>query len=322
MSRLIAILLLAATPALAQQPATPAPTSGQAPGQAPPAARPPQGPQRPQVQSPVVEGDKATFAIYAPKASEVKLVERRDRSSRRRAEQGVHQGRERRVDADRVAAAAGDLRVRLRRRRRLDGRPVEPERRRQRPRRARHRGSARPRRLAPPRRVAPDGARQRDHALVRLEGDRHAPPRPRLHAARLQRVDEEVSGALPAARRRRQRRALGGPRPRQRHRRQPARRRQDDADGDRDDRRPCLPAAAGRAGWTREGAEDVRGRPARRRRAARREGLSRRDQPRSPRHRRAVDGRRSDRSTSASATPIASPGLARSARPPAASTPR
>ena len=73
MSRLIAILLLAATPALAQQPATPAPTSGQAPGQAPPAARPPQGPQRPQVQSPVVEGDKATFAIYAPKASEVKL---------------------------------------------------------------------------------------------------------------------------------------------------------------------------------------------------------------------------------------------------------
>ena len=73
MSRLIAILLLAATPALAQQPATPAPTSVQAPGQAPPAARPPQGPQRPQVQSPVVEGDKATFAIYAPKASEVKL---------------------------------------------------------------------------------------------------------------------------------------------------------------------------------------------------------------------------------------------------------
>ena len=68
MSRLIAILLLAAAPALAQQPATPAPTPGQAP-----AARPPQGPQRPQVQSPVVEGDKATFAIYAPKAADVKL---------------------------------------------------------------------------------------------------------------------------------------------------------------------------------------------------------------------------------------------------------
>jgi len=68
MSRLIAILLLAATPALAQQPATPAPTPGAAP-----AARPPQGPQRPQVQSPVVDGDKATFAIYAPKAADVKL---------------------------------------------------------------------------------------------------------------------------------------------------------------------------------------------------------------------------------------------------------
>ena len=68
MSRLIAMLLLAATPALAQQPPTPAPTPGQAP-----AARPPQGPQRPQVQSPVVDGDKATFAIYAPKAADVKL---------------------------------------------------------------------------------------------------------------------------------------------------------------------------------------------------------------------------------------------------------
>ena len=61
MSRLIAILLLAATPASAQQPATPAPTPGAGPAQ--PAPRPPQGPQRPQVQSPVVEGDKATFAI-------------------------------------------------------------------------------------------------------------------------------------------------------------------------------------------------------------------------------------------------------------------
>ena len=80
MTRLMAILLLAATPALAQQPATPGPTPGQAPA-APAAARPPQGPQRPQVQSPVVDGDKATFAIHAPKATEVTLTQRRDRSA-------------------------------------------------------------------------------------------------------------------------------------------------------------------------------------------------------------------------------------------------
>jgi enterochelin esterase-like enzyme len=50
----VAVVLSAAT-AFAQAPAAPAP------------------PRPPQVQSPVVDGDKTTFAIYAPKASEVKL---------------------------------------------------------------------------------------------------------------------------------------------------------------------------------------------------------------------------------------------------------
>ena len=72
-SRLIPILALAASPALAQQPSAPASMPAPAPAPtaaAQPAARPPQ---RPQVQSPVVQGDKTTFAIYAPKATEVKL---------------------------------------------------------------------------------------------------------------------------------------------------------------------------------------------------------------------------------------------------------
>ena len=73
----------------------------------------------------------------------------------------------------------------------------------------------------------------------------------------------------------------GRPWPRQRHRRQPPRRRQDDAmviamtDG-----HAYRPQQGEQGGG--EGAEDVRGRPARRRRAARREGLSRRDRPRLP----------------------------------------
>jgi enterochelin esterase family protein len=62
----LAAALLAAAPAAAQvSPASPAtPATPQTPG-APP--------QRPQVNSPVVDGDKTTFAIYAPKATEVTL---------------------------------------------------------------------------------------------------------------------------------------------------------------------------------------------------------------------------------------------------------
>jgi enterochelin esterase family protein len=65
----IAAALLAAAPAAAQvTPASPASPATPGPTQAPVAP-----PQRPQVNSPVVDGDKATFAIYAPKASEVTL---------------------------------------------------------------------------------------------------------------------------------------------------------------------------------------------------------------------------------------------------------
>ena len=64
--------LLAAAPAAAHvspaSPATPAPPQTPAAPQTPVAP-----PQRPQVTSPVVDGDKTTFAIYAPKASEVTL---------------------------------------------------------------------------------------------------------------------------------------------------------------------------------------------------------------------------------------------------------
>jgi enterochelin esterase-like enzyme len=61
---IVVVLAAATAAAVPQQPPPPA---------APPAARPPQGPQRPQVQSPVVDGDKVVFAVYAPKATEVKL---------------------------------------------------------------------------------------------------------------------------------------------------------------------------------------------------------------------------------------------------------
>src|SRR5687767_9254662 len=66
MNCLLTFAILAAAPAAAQvAPASPAtPAAPQAPV-APP--------QRPQVSSPVVDGDKTTFAIYAPKASEVTL---------------------------------------------------------------------------------------------------------------------------------------------------------------------------------------------------------------------------------------------------------
>ena len=155
MSRLIAILMLAATSALAQQPATPAPTPGQAPGQAPPAARPPQGPQRPQVQSPVVEGDKATFAIYAPKATEVKLSSGEidclvpgPNKAFTKGENGVWT-----IRLGRCAPGIYDYVVRCRRRH--HGRPGEHERVRQRSRLARLRRGARRGRTAAARRVAP-----------------------------------------------------------------------------------------------------------------------------------------------------------------------
>jgi enterochelin esterase-like enzyme len=64
----VLVAVLAAAPAAAQvppaSPVTPAPGASQTPV-APP--------QRPQVNSPVVDGDRTTFAIYAPKASEVTL---------------------------------------------------------------------------------------------------------------------------------------------------------------------------------------------------------------------------------------------------------
>jgi len=60
--RVLALSLALATPAFGQAPPAPA-----APATAPATPRPPQ------VHSPVVDGDKTTFAIYAPKASEVKL---------------------------------------------------------------------------------------------------------------------------------------------------------------------------------------------------------------------------------------------------------
>jgi hypothetical protein len=60
------LAILAAAPAAGQvSPATPAvAASPQTPAAPPP---------RPRVDSPVVDGDKTTFAIYAPKATEVML---------------------------------------------------------------------------------------------------------------------------------------------------------------------------------------------------------------------------------------------------------
>ena len=251
----LAAALLAAAPAAAQvSPASPAtPAAPQTP------AAPPQ---RPQVTSPVVDGDKTTFAIYAPKATEVtlssgeidRLIPGRNKPFTK-AENGVWSLSvsplppgiyKYAITVDGVSMAdpsspnvVGNVRG-------ARGTVEVP-------------GPAGTPRHDEWRPIAHGSLTQH---WYQPQGDADAPPHPRLHAGRLRRVDEEVPGPLSAARRRRQRRALVAAGPRQRDRRQPAGRRQDGADAHRHDRRPPLSAAAGRAGRTREGDEDVPGRSA------------------------------------------------------------
>ena len=217
MSRLMAILLLAATPALAQQPATPAPTPAPTPGQAPaaqPAARPPQGPQRPQVQSPVVDGDKATFAIYVPKAAEVKLSS----GEIDRLVPGPNKAFTKGENGVWTLTVAPLLPGILRYAFEIDGlRDRRPERRS-------HVFGNRRGARGYPRVPGPAGTPRHDEkrahvpaapspaALVRLEGARRAAACTSTRRPATRR-DEAVPRALPAARRRRRRRALDIVRP-------------------------------------------------------------------------------------------------------------
>ena len=161
MSRLIAILLLAATPALAQQPATPAPPAGK---------------RRPRSRRPGRRRGRSGRRCNRPSSTATRRPSRSTR--RRRPRSKLSSG-----EIDRLVPG------RTRRSRKgengvwtltvaplppgiydytfdvdgvVDRRPVEPERRRQRPRRARLRRGARPRRLSRGTTSGADGARQRD----------------------------------------------------------------------------------------------------------------------------------------------------------------